>query len=287
MATFRDSIDELHNEVMHDISYFEQYELPASPPETPPMKQEAKMALRGRTPMHAAIEKVLPRSPPESPRMALKRTFSNNVKSTFGLPMTPPDTPPMNRSQVGIHPTLAKTLSDSVNKSLGHQISYFNLKNRPTIVTIDVTEIPRRGTLSRSSSYSLSSAGSVSSGSKDPLDRVKDYTTRSTDTIFPSPNMLAPPVYSPPPNTPATFEPIYHNYSDGADFATGVAQFGNGSDPFNPFAYTGPTQPENSPISPVLARSRRQAEASPTSRRHEVIASRIVRRRSGTVALRR
>jgi len=116
-------------------------------------------------------------------------------------------------------------------------------------VTIDVTELPRRGTLSRSSSYSLSSVSSAG-GSRDPLDRIKEFSARSTDSVFPSPNALALPVYSPPPNTPATFEPTYHNYSNSETFPDGPIPISFGTeqkdnDPYNPFSYNGPTQYPN------------------------------------------
>jgi len=121
MATSRDSIDDMHRDVLHDISYFEKYDLPATPPETPPMKQDARMTLRERNSIHYSLEKGLTSSPSQSPRMGFKRTFSS--QSAFGLPMTPPATPPMS-SRMDIRPSVARTLSDSVNKSLGHQISY-------------------------------------------------------------------------------------------------------------------------------------------------------------------
>jgi len=116
-------------------------------------------------------------------------------------------------------------------------------------VTIDVKDLPRRGTLSRSSSYSLSSVSSAG-GSRDPIDRVREFSARSTDSVFPSPNGLALPAYSPPPNTPATFEPTYHNYSNMQTFPDGPLpiNFGSGqkdSDPYNPFSYNGPTQYPN------------------------------------------
>jgi hypothetical protein len=124
MATFIDPVEASVRDVLHDISYFEGYDLPASPPETPPMKSDARMSLRERAPMHANLEKVFPRTPPQSPRNGLKRKFSNNMKSAFAnvLPMTPPGSPP---SRFGIHSTLARTMSDSVNK--GHQISIVSL----------------------------------------------------------------------------------------------------------------------------------------------------------------
>ncbi|KAG9245296.1 hypothetical protein BJ878DRAFT_24363 [Calycina marina] len=239
-------MDEL---VLRDISYFEKYEMPASP-ETPPMKQEPRITLRERASIHQNLEQAMvPGTPPHSPRMGFKRSYSS--KTAFGLPMTPPATPPI-PSGVGIHPSLARTLSDSVNKSLGHEISYFSLKNRPTLVNLDVTEIPRRGTLSRSSSYSLPSvASSAASTPRDPLDRIRDYSARSTDTIFPSPNILAPPVCSPPPNTPATFEPIFHDYSNTEFFPDGqkpTFTFGTkakDNDAYNPFSYAEPTQYPN------------------------------------------
>lgn len=140
-------------------------------------------------------------------------------------------------------------------------------------MTIDIIGSPtlsRRSTISRSSSYSATSysgfsarsATSVSSmttiGSRDPLDRVRDYQALSTDAKFPSPTMLAAPEYSPPPNTPATFEPIHqiHDYSNLAisPFAMeGIQHRGSragsepkdNEDPFNPFSYTGPTQYPN------------------------------------------
>jgi hypothetical protein len=144
-------------------------------------------------------------------------------------------------------------------------------KNRPTIVTIDVTNSPslsRRSTLSRSSSYSGYSAQSAtstgSSTSRNPIDRVRTYSAASTDSIFPSPTMMAVPVYSPPPNTPATFEPIHqiHDYSKLNLFAfesEGITQRGTAgekgqenNDPFNPFSYTGPIQyPNHSSQGPV------------------------------------
>lgn len=114
-------------------------------------------------------------------------------------------------------------------------------------MTIDVIEIPRRRTMSRSSSYSLSSAASSAGGSRDPLDRIRGYSSRSTDSVFPSPNGLAPPVYSPPPNTPTTFEPMSHNYSNNETIPVGLG-FGSSekdNDPFNPFSYSGPTQYPN------------------------------------------
>lgn len=121
MAVSRDSIDDMHRDVLNDISYFEKYELPASPPETPPMKPEARMTLRERNSIHQSFEKAFLSSPSQSPRMGLKRTFSS--QSAFGLPMTPPATPPLS-SRVDLRPAFARTVSDSVNKSLGHQISY-------------------------------------------------------------------------------------------------------------------------------------------------------------------
>lgn len=132
-------------------------------------------------------------------------------------------------------------------------------------MTIDVTNSPslsRRGTLSRQSSYSSYSARSATSatstGSKDPLDRVRDYSCISTDAIFPSPTLLAPPAYSPPPNTPATFEPIHqiHDYSQItlSPFTTETKDGGEGApqdaDPFNPYSYTGPTQYPNHSLAP-------------------------------------
>jgi len=125
-------------------------------------------------------------------------------------------------------------------------------------VTIDVTELPRRGTLSRSSSYSLSSVSSAG-GSRDPLDRIKEFSARSTDSVFPSPNALALPVYSPPPNTPATFEPTYHNYSNSETFPDGPIPISFGTeqkdnDPYNPFSYNGPTQyPNHTSQAPSLS----------------------------------
>lgn len=113
-------MDDLHCDVMHDISYFGGHELPATPPETPPMKQEPRMTHRERNSIHLSLEEMYP-SPSHSPRMGFKRSFSS--KSAFGLPPTPPATPPI-PTRVGIHPSLARTLSDSVNKSLGHQVSY-------------------------------------------------------------------------------------------------------------------------------------------------------------------
>ena len=116
----------------------------------------------------------------------------------------------------------------------------FSIKSRPSIVTTDVTELPRH-TPSRSSSYSLASANSASSTPKDPLDRVKDYSTRSTDSVFLSPELLTAPAYSPPPNTPATFSPTYHNYTN-ATFNDTFTHFGSSDNkevPSNPPAYTG------------------------------------------------
>lgn len=112
-------------------------------------------------------------------------------------------------------------------------------------MTIDVTDTSpsRRRSLRRSSSYSAESAGS---GSKDPLDRIRDYSARSTDSRYPSESPIAPPAYSPPPNTPANaYAPT--NYTTGVD-SQGVTQRGAGlqdHDPFNPFSYTGPTQYPN------------------------------------------
>jgi hypothetical protein len=119
MATFIDPVEASDKEVLHDISYFEGYDLPMSPPETPPMKQDARMSLKERTPLHSHLQKAFPRTPPGSPRKELKRTLSNNIKAAFanGLPLTPPSTPP---TRFGIHSTLARTMSDSVK---GNQIS--------------------------------------------------------------------------------------------------------------------------------------------------------------------
>lgn len=208
------------------------------------MKQNAQMTLRERTPTHSQLDKAFPRTPPETPRKGLKRTFSNNMKTAFAnvLPMTPPSTPP---TRFGIHSTLARTMSDTVNKQ--HQISIFALKNRPTIVTIDVTDSSpsRRTSLRRSSSYSMDSAGS---GSRDPLDRVRDYSARSTDSRYPSESPTAPPAYSPPPNTPANaYTPGVYTTTTGVQIH-GITQRGagaQGNDPFNPFSYTGPTQYPN------------------------------------------
>jgi hypothetical protein len=136
-------------------------------------------------------------------------------------------------------------------------------------VTIDVTNSPslsRRGTLSRSSSYSAYSATSaVSTGSKDPIDRVRTYSAITTDSVFVSPTFLGAPVYSPPPNTPATFEPIHqiHDYSTLPNFDSEMdmdikdtIQLGNepkeNADHFNPFSFTGPTQyPNHSSQAPI------------------------------------
>jgi hypothetical protein len=125
MATL-DPVEASVREVLHDISYFEGYDLPASPPETPPTKSDAQMSLRERTPMHSSLERVFPRTPPQSPRFGLKRKFSTNVKSAFSNvpPLTPPATPP---TRFGIHSTLAKTVSDTVNKD--HQISIVSFNN--------------------------------------------------------------------------------------------------------------------------------------------------------------
>lgn len=129
MATF-DPVEASVREVLHDISYFEGFDLPASPPETPPMKSGFQMSSKERTPMHSSLEKMFPKTPPQSPRNGLKRKFSNNVKSAFGsvLPLTPPATPP---TRFGIHSTLARTVSDTVNK--GHQISIVSIYAKFTL----------------------------------------------------------------------------------------------------------------------------------------------------------
>lgn len=123
-------------------------------------------------------------------------------------------------------------------------------------MTIGVADTPRRGTLSRSSSYSLSSATSTATPSRDPMNRIRDYSARSTDSVFPSPNFLVTSVYSPPPNTPATFEPIFHDYSKTEFFPDGIT-FGSeekDNDAYNPFSYSGPTQyPNHTSQAPTLS----------------------------------
>lgn len=112
-------------------------------------------------------------------------------------------------------------------------------------MTIDVVDSSpsRRSSLRRSSSYSMDSAKLVS---KDPLDRIRDYSARSTESRYPSDSPLAPPAYSPPPNTPAnTYAPV--NYTKGVEIH-GITQRGPehpDNDPFNPFSYAGPTQYPN------------------------------------------
>lgn len=116
-----DPVHESERDVMQDISYFEGYNLPNSPPETPPTKNAAVMALRERshsksTPMHISLEKMFPRTPPQSPRMGLKRTFSNNVNGTgnFG-PLSPPATPPTTgRSRAFSGLGLSRSLTDKI-----------------------------------------------------------------------------------------------------------------------------------------------------------------------------
>jgi hypothetical protein len=125
MVTSMDSVEASDREVLHDVSYFEGYDLPDSPPETPPIKHDGQMSSRERTPMHSQLERVFPRTPPQSPRHGLKRKFSINMKSALAsvLPLTPPETPP---TRFGIHSTLARSISDGVNK--GHQISIVSSK---------------------------------------------------------------------------------------------------------------------------------------------------------------
>lgn len=115
MTTLVDPVKASEREVMEDISYFEGYSLPNTPPETPPTKTEAIMNARERTPMHISLEKMFPNTPPATPlRLGLKRSFS-----TFG-PLSPPSTPPTRYSGLG----LARTLSE---KGIEHQISIVSL----------------------------------------------------------------------------------------------------------------------------------------------------------------
>lgn len=109
-------------------------------------------------------------------------------------------------------------------------------------MTIDVTESSRRSSLQRSSSYSLESAGSAS---KDPLDRVRDYSARSTDARYPTESPCAPPAYSPPPNTPANAYVPPTNFATGAQTGGFVQHGAQENDTYNPFSYTGPTQYPN------------------------------------------
>jgi hypothetical protein len=105
-----------------------------------------------------------------------------------------------------------------------------------------VEDPSRRRSLRRSSSYSLESDGSAS---KDPLDRVRDYSARSTDARYPSESPCAPPAYSPPPNTPANAYVPPTNDTTGAQIH-GITQRGaQENDTYNPFSYTGPTQYPN------------------------------------------
>ena len=112
-------------------------------------------------------------------------------------------------------------------------------------MTINVTDSSstRRRSLQRSSSYSSNS--STGSASRDPLDRVKDYSVRSTDSRYPTESPLAPPAYSPPPNTPANGDAVYTTTS-GTQIH-GLSKQGAGAqdnDPFNPFS-AGPKQYPN------------------------------------------
>jgi hypothetical protein len=135
MATFIDPVEASNMEVLRDISYFEGYDVPMSPPETPPMKQDASMILRERTPIRSHLEYAFPRTPLGSPSKGLKRTWSNNIKEGFAndLPLTPPSTPP---TRYGIHPIMGRTMSGSINK--GHQISIVSRipPVKPQILTI-------------------------------------------------------------------------------------------------------------------------------------------------------
>jgi hypothetical protein len=102
-------------EVLHDISFFEHYSFPASPPFTPPMKNEARMADSKvvHTPTNPTLDRMFPRSPPESPLTGIKRKFSTNLQSTLSGILTPPSTPPTNSMR-----TMTSTI---VN---GNEISY-------------------------------------------------------------------------------------------------------------------------------------------------------------------
>jgi hypothetical protein len=111
MADTDSPVESKVREVLHDISFFERYDLPVSPPFTPPMKGQAKMADSKApfTPMNPALDKMFPKSPPESPRNTLKRKFSNNTQSALAGILTPPSTPPTNM----MHSTLARTMTGS------------------------------------------------------------------------------------------------------------------------------------------------------------------------------
>jgi hypothetical protein len=126
MATSNDPVKAEEREVMQDISYFEGYDLPATPPETPPTKSDGTMVLKERTEMHSTLERMFPNTPPGTPpRLGLKRSFSSNVKSfsSFG-PLTPPATPPTRLSGLG----LSRTLSDKVFE---HQVAMVRFISAP------------------------------------------------------------------------------------------------------------------------------------------------------------
>jgi hypothetical protein len=201
MAATNYSPESKVREGLHDISFFEQYRFPASPPFTPPMKGEARMpdSRTLYTPISSTLDRMFPRSPPESPRNGLKRKFSTNLQSALNGIMTPPSTPP--------------TLSRSSTFSKGNDGAVFSTNRRPTVVprptlvTVDFDGSPSRRFPSRASSRSSSYSSSVATprSSKDALARCKDYAALSTDSQYPiaSPS----PLYyssgsSPPPNTP-------------------------------------------------------------------------------------
>lgn len=114
-----DPVHESERDVMDDISYFEGFELPNSPPETPPMKSDGVMT---KTPMHITLENIFPRTPPHTPRLGLKRSFSASKGgfSSFG-PLTPPATPPTRFSG------LSRTISDKVLENQITEVSFLFL----------------------------------------------------------------------------------------------------------------------------------------------------------------
>lgn len=188
-------------EGLNDIS-FDQYRFPSSPPFTPQIKGDARMADSRNlyTPINPTLDKMFPRSPPSSPRNGLKRKFSTNLQSALNGMLTPPSTPPtLSRSS-----TLVKGSDGSVFPT--HRRP--TVTPRPTVVTVDFNGspsllFPSMTFSSRSSSYSSSVATPRSS--RDALARCKDYAALSTDAQFPlaSPS----PLYfntgsTPPPNTP-------------------------------------------------------------------------------------